>query len=136
MLHNAYSDRSKLNLVHHTSTPMISSIQIFTSIASVMLFRLFSHEVTQTYLHSNSILSRKVFILPKKKTTRKYSELLRVKFSACLDICLDLRRWSHLWESIEANLYNDLGMQPTKGDPSLYYWKSKGKVSGNRRYIC
>lgn len=60
-----FSDHDKPNMVHDTSTLIISSIRIVFYIALVKGFRVFSRDLTQAYFQTKSILTRKVFTRPK-----------------------------------------------------------------------
>lgn len=125
-----FRDRDKPYMVHDTSTLRISSIRLILSIAAVMQFRCFSHDVTQAYLQSKSHLTREVYIRPKERD----KEILGVKDGELFKLIRPLYglcdAGDYWGETMTSHLINDLKMRPTSGDPSLYYWKDRGKLAG------
>lgn len=129
-----YKDHEKPYLVHDMSTLRISSIRVIMSVAAVMKFRLFSHEVTQAYLQSKSHLTRKIFIRPKPQDRHVLGikegqafELVRPLYGLC-------DAGDYWGDTMQTHLIKDLDMRQTNGDPELYIWKDKGK--NNLAGIC
>lgn len=59
-----YNAIDKKFIVHDTDILRISSIRIILSSGSFLVFRLFSHDVTQVYSQIKDKLTRKIFIQP------------------------------------------------------------------------
>lgn len=62
-----HRDIDKSCMVHNITNLQQSSTRIIISVAAIKGFRIFSHDVTQAYLQIEEKLTRKGFLLPKRK---------------------------------------------------------------------
>ena len=103
---------------------------MIVSVAAVKSFRIFGHDVAQAYLQSGEKISRKIFLLPKKRDLEAFGleeheimELLRPLYGTC-------DSGDYWGVTVQRHITDDLKMTPTAGDPSLYLKRNKGDIDG------
>ena len=125
-----HRDKEKPYIVHNITTLRQSSVKIVVSTSAVMNFRIFSHDVTQAYLQSDEGLSREIYLRPRKEDLKFFGihdgqllQLIRA-FYGVTDA-------GDYWGvTFDKHVKQDLEMEPTEVDPSLYIKKSNGQLSG------
>lgn len=125
-----FSDKDKSIVIHDTATLRAASIRLILSAASFHRFRLFSHDVTQAYLQSKYLLTRKIFIRIKDADLETFGlekgQALYLK-KPLYGIC-DAGNYRGI--TIEEHLINDIGMVPIIGDRVLYVKRQGSKIIG------
>lgn len=121
-----YKDRDKFNLVHSSTNLQQRSIRIICSIAAIMDFELWSHDITQAYLQSDMPLQRQIFMKPPSDLCLPKEKLLQI-----LKPLYGLAESGDYWNSTNSlHHVHDLGMKQACGDLSLYYRRVHGKLEG------
>lgn len=125
-----HKDKDKPYMVHDTSTLRASSVRVILSVAAVKGFRIFSHDVNQAYVQSKDKLTRKIFVLPKKRDL----EMLGVSEDELLELLMPLYgicdAGDYWGVTVEYHVEDDLNMKPSIGDPALYVMISDGEMDG------
>ena len=117
-------------MVHNITTLRQSSTRIIVSVAAIKSFRLFSHDMTQAYLQSDETLTRKVFLLPKRKDMGHF-RISEKEIPQLLRPIYDMTDASDYWGvTVDNHAKNDLGLVPLLGDPSLYIKRNEEDVDG------
>lgn len=106
-----FNDHDKHYLVNDTITLRISSNRTIPSFATIMVFLLFLHDVTQAYIQIKSRISQKVYKRPKKQDFYP----LGIKKGELFGMVRPLYGLSdeggHWSEPMDAHLIHDLGMR-------------------------
>lgn len=125
-----YKDRDKRFVVHNLSTLRQRSTKMVVSTSAVRGYRLFAHDVNQSYLQSMENMTRDVYLQP-RAADREYfgigeDEVLQL-VRPLYGICDAGDYWA---ATFTAHVENDLGMAPTTGDPALYVRDGADGVEG------
>lgn len=103
-----------------------SSTRLLVAIAAIFGFRVRSHDVRQAYLQSAQKLMRKVYLKPSKEFEMSENELLEL-----LKPLYGLSDSGDYWNRTMTNhLKEDIGMDPTDGDLSLFFKHVESKLIG------
>ena len=125
-----HRDVEKHFLVQNVTALGQSSIKMMLSVASMFRFRVYSLDICQAYLQSESQLMRKVFIKPKIKDRKFFG----VQDDEVLELLLPLYGMSDSGDywltTVDKHAKNYLGLKSTAGDPSLYFYKPNSKTEG------
>ena len=125
-----FKDLEKPFLVHNTTALRQSSIKLILSVASLLNFRVFTHDITQAYLQSDSPLTREVYLEP----TEKDRKLFNLMDNEVLRLLLPLYGMSDAGDywlvTVDKHAKHDLGMKPMASDPSLYVLQGAVSTEG------
>lgn len=107
-------------MVHKANTMRQSCTRIIKPVLAIKVFGTFSHDVTEAYLQSEDMLTRKLFLLP----IRGYM----IHFGISKDEILELLKLIYgmtddgdYWGvTTDRHAKKDIGLEPLLGDPSLY----------------
>jgi Reverse transcriptase (RNA-dependent DNA polymerase) len=124
-----HKDREKAFLTHNSATLRHSSVKLLVSIAAIMGFRIWTHDVTQAYTQAADCLVRDVYLDPKQD---------RAAFPHSSDQVLKLRKPLYglsdagdYWQAtLGRHMRADLKMHPTAGDISMFYRRVQDRLSG------
>ena len=128
-----HRDKLKHYMVHGAQTLQASSARLLLSLAAAFDFEVWTSDVKLAYLQSTKPLERRVFI---KNPAPEFEihpsecfELLRPLYGLC--------DAGDLWhQSLNQHLTEELHLQPTKADPSLYFSFRGNKLVGiNGSYV-
>lgn len=101
-------------------TTLRQSLTRLISVAAVKGFRIFAHDVKQAYLQSEEELTRKQFLLQKKKDL-KYFQLEENDIHHLLKPIYDTPdAVDYCGITMDRHAREDLQLEPTRGDSSLY----------------
>lgn len=120
-------------MVHGAQTLQASSARLLIALASICGFEVWSSDVKLAYLQSTEPLRRRVFIsnpAPEfELDPRECFELLKPLYGLC--------DAGDLWhQTLNKHLINDLHLEPTRCDPSLYFSIRQGELIGiNGTYV-
>lgn len=121
-----HTDKDKNLLVHSSTNLRQSSIRTITALAAIFGFRVWSQDVTQTYLQSDDKLMREVYIRPTKEFQLSSDQLLRL-----LKPLYGLADSGDHWNvTMAKHLKADLTMTPTALDISMFFKSVQGRLSG------
>ena len=128
-----HRDRLKHFIVHGAQTLKPSSTRLLLAMAALSLFDVWSGDIKPAYVQSTEPLTRRAFITNPSPhfelEAHQCFELLRhlyVLYDA-VDLCN---------QSLRKHLVEDLELEPTKVDPSLYYSLRLGELLGiNGTYV-
>lgn len=123
-------DHAKPFVVHNLSTLRQRSTKIIVSTSAVRGFRVFSHDINQSYLQSKDKLSRPVYLSPREEDRTILGvaddEVLRI-LKPLYGLCDAGDYWS---ATMTSHVEGDLSMSPLTGDPALYVKDGGGDVDG------
>lgn len=123
-------DKAKPFVVHNLSTLRQRSTKIIVSTSAVLGFRIFSHDVNQSYLQSKDKLSRPVYLNPRQEDRAILGvaddEVLHI-LKPLYGLCDAGDYWS---ETMTSHVKEDLSMSPLTGDPALYVKEGDGQTDG------
>jgi Reverse transcriptase (RNA-dependent DNA polymerase) len=107
-----YRNKLKTRLVHDTTTSRISSARLLAGLTAVFGFRLFSVDVTKTYLQSAFKLMRDVHVTPTDEFELRPDQVLKL-----LKPLYGLSDSGDYWgATIRRHFDEDLGMTGLTGD--------------------
>eukprot|EP00170_Pyropia_yezoensis_P001479 contig_6504_g1483 len=125
-----HKDRDKRFVVHNLSTLRQRSTKMVVSTSAVCGFRLFAHDVNQSYLQSMEKMTRDVYLQPRAEDREYFGigedEVLQL-VRPLYGICDAGDYWA---ATFTAHVEDDLGMAPTTGDPALYVRDGTDSVDG------
>lgn len=114
-----HKDKDKPFVVHNMSTLRQRSTKMLVSTSAVCGFRLFIHDVNQSYLQSTEQMTRDVYLLPRAEDRHFFSiqgdEELQV-LRPLYGICDAGDYWA---ATMSTHIKEDLGLVPSTGDPAL-----------------
>lgn len=121
-----HTDAEKELLVHNSTTLQKSSIRSLIAIATISGMRLWTQDISQTYLQSARKLMRDIYIRPSKEFKLNSNQLLKL-----LKPLYGLSESGDYWhETFFKHLHEDFGMTPTAGDLSFFFKIVRGKLQG------
>jgi Reverse transcriptase (RNA-dependent DNA polymerase) len=121
-----YLDHLKTSLVHDIATSRQHSSRALVGFALILVFNLFSTDVTQAYLQSAENLRRDLYIKPTKEFSIAPGQLLKL-----LRPLYGLADSGDYWgRTLSNHLRKDLGMESATGDPALFFKIIQEKLSG------
>ena len=119
-------EKEKSQLVHIATTLRQSSTRVIVSLAAIMGFRIWSHDISQAYLQSAGTLLREVYLKPSKEFELSSNQLLKL-----LKPLYGLADSGDYWNFTFADhIKKDLHMTNTAGDLSLFFKSAHGKLCG------
>lgn len=125
-----HRDKAKSFVVHNLSTLRQRSTKIIVSTSAVRGFRIFSHDVNQSYLQSKDKLSRPVYLAPREEDRAilgdAEGEVLRI-LKPLYGLCDAGDYWS---ATMTSHVEDDLSMSPLTRDPALYVKDGEDDVDG------
>lgn len=125
-----HKDKDKPFVVHNNPTLRQRSTKIIVSASAVLTFRVFSHDVNQSYLQSKDHLSREIYLQPRLADM----DLFGLKEGECLHLLKPLYGICDAGDywgiTVASHIKEDLKMAPLTADPSLYYKMGPDTVDG------
>jgi hypothetical protein len=119
-----YRDRDRRQLVHGSTTLKQQSVSILLAMADIFGFDVMAADVVQVYLQSATDLKRYVFVRP------ECIELARGELVKVVMPLYGLPDSGDYWnQTFRDHHRNDLRMQQTTGDFSLFSNESPGSLS-------
>eukprot|EP00170_Pyropia_yezoensis_P002385 contig_10001_g2389 len=125
-----HKDREKRFVVHNLSTLRQRSTRMVMSTSAVRGFRIFAHDVNQSYVQSVEKMTRDVYLQPRAADREYYGigedevlQLVRPLYGIC-------DAGVYWVATFSAHVEDDLGMVPTTGDPALYVRDGMDGVDG------
>ena len=128
-----HRDSLKQFMVHGAQTLQASSARLILALATMFEFHVWSSDVKLAYLQSTEPLTRRVFI----KNPAPEFELRPEECFELLRPLYGLSDAGDLWhKTLHRHLVDELGLVPSKADPSLYFAFTDGTLSGiNGSYV-
>ena len=128
-----HRDSMKHYLVHGAQTLQASSVRLLLALAAALDFGVWSSDVKFAYLQSSEPLLRRIFI----RNTAPEFELEPHECFELLRLLYRLSDAGDLWHlTLHKHLIKDLGLVPTKADPSLHLSFRQGALTGiNGSYV-
>jgi len=121
-----HRDKEKNLLVHNTTNLRQGSIKLLAALAAIFGFRIWSHDVSQAYLQSADALIRDVYVRPSPEFELPSNVLLKL-----LRPLYGLADAGDYWgATMTRHLRQDLLMEPTAGDLSLFFKVVDGNLAG------
>lgn len=117
-------------VVHNNPTLRQRPTKVIVSASAVLNFRVFSHDVSKSYLQSKDHLSRGIYLQPRLADM----DLFGIKEGECLHLLKPLygicNSGDYWGITVASHIKDDLKMAPLTADPSLYDKMGPDTVDG------
>ena len=122
-----HTDRDKAFLFHRSTTMHQYSVRPTTSIATIFKSRIWTHDVTQAILKSNSELSRELYMRPSHDIPWEKGKPLKVK-KPLFSLSDSGSRWN--MTNVQ-HFKQDCGLKSTADDEGLFYKCEEDDLEGS-----
>jgi len=123
-----YNDIEKENLVHTASTLKVISLRTILAIAAVKQWKIWTHDVTQAFLQSESEMTRDVYLRPPKEFNLPNDKLLHL-LKSLYGITDAIDYWG---TTLDKHVINDLHMTRSTADRVLYFKREEREIKNEK----
>ena len=112
--------------MHNSTTVRHSSIRLILSLAVTYRLRVWTHDISQAYLQSSHALTRSIYLHPPAELGLPAGTVPRL-----LKPIYGLADSGDYWNrTMTTHLHEDLSMESTSGDMSLFYKRDPSSLCG------